>query len=220
LVTGALARKGVIKRTVAVVHRRPGPSGRRTVTKPNKEDAMPANCCEPLTDELIQRALDRIGLPYRYDCDGDLYIRIPGGSLEAYLQCWFLIEGETCRLFRLSCLVQPPIPWQNVTDALAACQAFHETFRFGRLLLHADEGRRACNFRFEGQIDVTPGISDALLETYIRSHVASVLAFLAQACRDTRLFVKPPPKRHHKPAVTDGKKRKNRRRSGKKGDDA
>jgi hypothetical protein len=169
---------------------------------------MPRTCCEPLADALIIRALDRIGLPYTEDCDGDLYTRIPGGSSDAYLQVWFLREGESAMIFRLSCLVQPPVQSQNVAEAFAACQAFHETFRFGRLFLQAGEGQRSLNFRFEGQLDVTGGISGALLETYIRSHVASVCAFLAQARRDTHLFDEPPPKRRRKQGSTAGKRRK------------
>jgi hypothetical protein len=155
---------------------------------------MPPTRAQPVTQTLLCRALDRIGQPYTHR-DGDLYAVIPSRERpDAYLQVWFLIDGQTDKIFRLSCLVQPPIPWQNVPEAMFSCESYHENFRFGRLYLWAEEGQSVTNLRFEGQIDVTDGVSEAFLGTYIASHLANICAFLAQALRDTPLFGDHPPK--------------------------
>jgi hypothetical protein len=168
---------------------------------------------QPATKALIARSLDRTRIDWGLDCDDDPYVVIPSKERpESFLQCWFLLEGQVDKIFRLSCLVQPVIPWKNLAEALILCNQYPERFRFGRLYCQpAAEPEEGITLYFEGQLDVTDGVSEAFLATFIESHVASICAFLAKAFRNKKLFA-PPPKPRRKRSSADGKKQGSRRR--------
>jgi hypothetical protein len=177
---------------------------------------MPPIRVQPVTQNFLTRALDRTPLADTRDCDGDPYAYLAGKKPGEGLQCWFLLEcrdGHAYKIFKLCCLVQPVIPWRNLPAAMIACNRYNETYRFGKLYCEpADEPQAGVSLRFEGQLDVSDGISEAFLATFINSHLASVCDFLSKDCGDDELFASLPAKPRRKRSSADGKKQGRRRR--------
>jgi hypothetical protein len=168
---------------------------------------MPPTRVQPVTQAFLSRVLDRTGLVWTRDPDGDCYAHLSGKTLEQYLQCWFLLEHDN-KIFKLSSLVQPVIPWQNLPEAMIQCHRYNETYRFGKLYCQpADEPEAGISLHFEGQLDVSSGISEAFLATYINSHLASVCDFLAKVFKNKQLFGSQQPKPSRKDARSSGKRK-------------
>ena len=64
------------------------------------------------------------------------------------------------------------IPVEKWPDALEVCNTYNKNYRFGRLLLYVAEGQKEAKLYLEGQIDITEGISEALLQSFIATHLA------------------------------------------------
>lgn len=167
---------------------------------------MPPTRAQPVTNALLTRALERAGVNFTRR-DGDHYAVLTSGEHpESYLQCWFLLK-QAEKIFRLSCQVQPPILWKRLPEALITSNRYHEQYRFGRLYVTpADEPKAGVTLHFESQIDVTAGVSELFLSTFIASHLASVSVFLAQALRDNQLFASPKLKQARKRTAKGAKK--------------
>jgi hypothetical protein len=170
---------------------------------------MPLTRAQPVTQALLTRALDRTPLDYTRDSDGDPYAFIAGAKPGQGLQCWVLLEcraGQAYQIFKLTSLVRPVIPWQNLPDALLAANRYNETHRFGKLYVApADDPQNGVSLRFEGELDVSDGVTAEFLSTYAVSHIASICAFLSQLFEDDQLFATPPSKPNRKNGKSTGR---------------
>jgi hypothetical protein len=153
--------------------------------------AMPQPVVEPLTNNLTRRALDALSLPNSRDEDGDWFTVIPGRDSRSDLVCYFIVYGETRKIFRLVCLFDAHIHKRKWAAALQLCNTYNTESRFGRAVLSIQEGQEVGTLRFDVSIDCTDGVSHEFLETLISSHIASACMFYRMAHEDNGLSLTP-----------------------------
>jgi len=152
-----------------------------------RSSALPQPVIEPLTNDLTRRALDALSLPNSLDEDGDPFAVIPGGGNRSDLVCYFIVNGQSRKMFDVVCLFDAHIPKQKWIAALRLCHTFHENCRFGRAHLRTHEGQEEATLRFDAAIDCTDGVSQEFLQTFISSHIASACMFYKMAYADKAL---------------------------------
>jgi hypothetical protein len=159
--------------------------------------AMPSTINQPLTNDLIRRALDALSLPNSRDEDGDWFTVIPGGDSRSDLVCFFIAYGESRKMFHLVCMFDAKIPKRKWPVALQLCNAYHADSRFGRAVLSIQEGQEEATLRFDAAIDCTDGVSQEFLQKLITSHIASACMFYNMAHEDKALSLTRPKKRRN-----------------------
>jgi hypothetical protein len=148
---------------------------------------MPQPVIEPLTTNLTRRSLDALSLPNSFDEDGDCYTVISGGDGRSDLVCYFIVYGQTRKMFHLVCLFDAKIPKRKWPAALQLCNAYHADSRFGRAVLLIQEGQEEATLRFDTSVDCTEGVTQDFLQTFITSHIASACMFYTMAHEDKAL---------------------------------
>jgi hypothetical protein len=127
---------------------------------------------KPLSKRHIEQVLDTIhggGLLTR-DRDGDPTLIIPSDKGAGDLVCWFLVNAE---FFHLICWVGPEIPRSQWLTACAVCNMYHRYSLLGRAVPHSRQGDDVATLRLEAAFDCSDGVSEAFLQTYIVTHLAS-----------------------------------------------
>jgi|RhiMetdeSRZDD1v2_1073273.scaffolds.fasta_scaffold88803_3 hypothetical protein len=148
---------------------------------------LPQPVIEPLSKNLTRRSLDALSLPNSFDEDGDSYTVLPSGDGRSDLVCYFIVYGETRKMFHLVCLFDAPIPKRKWGAALQLCNAYNTEACFGRAVLRTQEGQELGTLRFDAAMDCTDGISQEFLQTLISSHIASACMFYNMAHEDKAL---------------------------------
>jgi hypothetical protein len=147
---------------------------------------------QPLSQALIERTLDGLEIAHRRDADGDICVVFSDTTprIGSDLNCWLMVaHGE---IFRLVCMVAPKVPATNFPRALVACNAAHMKFRFGRFLLHIEEGQSEGRLRGDAQVLLEEGVTETFLANFIMSHLACAHEFFETAW-EQGLYQDPPP---------------------------
>jgi len=127
---------------------------------------------KPLSKQRIEQVLANVNLGdlLTRDHDGDPLIVIPSDKGEGDLVCWFSLAAE---LFHLICTLSPKIPRCQWPTATAVCNTYHRISILGRAVLNIREGQDVAALRLEAAFDCSDGVSDAFLQTFIVTHIAS-----------------------------------------------
>ena len=134
---------------------------------PQNGAAMHTSTKQALSKGLIERCLAGVDLQYGRDHDGDVVTCFSGDGLGGDLIAWFLIVGEKRDIFRLLCMVEHKVPQSKWANALLVCNEYHNTARFGRAYLNIKEDQPEADLYFDSQIDLTEGVTEAYLQTFI-----------------------------------------------------
>lgn len=159
----------------------PAPNTQDILPTLAENGGIPQPVLEPLTNNLSRRALDALGMPNSRDEDGDWFSVIHGGDGRSDLVCYFIVYGETRKMFQLVCMFDAHIPKRKWGAALQLCNAYHAESHFGRAVLRIQEGQEEATLRFDAAIDCTDGVSQEFLQTLIASHIASACMFYNMA---------------------------------------
>ena len=137
---------------------------------------------------IVERAVEKIGVFYTYDRDGKLYTPFPGRNHVKVVHAWYSLARAG--IFRLTCLIDPPIPSRNVPEALRVCNDYHAQHLFGRLYVenYDIEGQSVALLWFESQVVISDTVSVDFLATFIKSRLATGLAYLAEPQTQKRLY--------------------------------
>jgi hypothetical protein len=142
----------------------------------------------PPEKDIVERALEKIGGYYTRDRDGKLYTPLSGTNRVKAVHAWYSLSSKG--IFRLICLVDPPIPPRNVREAMGVCNDYHTHYLFGRLYVDTPqiEGEAVTLLWFESQLDISAGVSVDFLATFIQSRLATGCAYLAEPQTQKRLY--------------------------------
>jgi hypothetical protein len=148
--------------------------------------AIPPTVNQPLTNDPIRRVLDALGIPHILD-NGVHHCIFPGGDRRSHMLCWFQLQSDARKIFKLVCTFDALIPQRKWAAALRLCNTYHAESRFGRAFLDFGEGQSEARFFFESQIDVTEAATDAFLKSFIHFNLASAFMFYNMAYEDKAL---------------------------------
>ena len=147
---------------------------------------LPPSEIQPLTQDLIEAALDALDIDWERDTNNDPFVVIQGGNNLFEMGCWFAINEE--HIFSLYCLVFPPIPKSKFLDTVLLCNEYALQNRFGRFQIMNEPEHEEATLWFEAQLDLCDGTTAAFLQTFIMSHLSSAEAFLSESSVQQRLF--------------------------------
>jgi hypothetical protein len=136
------------------------------------------NTIQLLTDDIIGAAVGSMA-----NCtlkpDGSFGMVIPGKRIPLSLRCSFLRRHQA--IFTLSCEVSPPIPKRKWDEAMCLCHEYHVTQPFGRFFLQPGNAEQTqATLCFDAHLDASDGITVALLETFVVSHLSGACGFLLE----------------------------------------
>jgi hypothetical protein len=147
---------------------------------------LPPSEIQPLTQDLIEAALDALDLDWERDENNDLFVVIQGENDPVEMGCWFLTNEN--HLFSLHCLVFPPIPKSKFLDAVLLCNEYALQKPFGRFQVRIKAEEEEATLWFDAHLDLCNGTTAAFLQTFIDSHLSSADAFLSGASVQQLLF--------------------------------
>jgi hypothetical protein len=140
--------------------------------------AMPKKsvAVKKLSKQLVEEVLANVNVAgfHTRDRDGNLTLKIPSDGGECDLLCWFQVTAE---FFYLVCTLSPSITQRQWPNAVAVCNAYHRYSILGRAVLNIREGQQEASLCFEAAIDCSDGVSEAFLQNFIVTHLASACFF-------------------------------------------
>jgi hypothetical protein len=143
------------------------------------QDGLPGS--EPPSKRLIERALEALGIVYAQEGSGAPSAVFSNEEMGWSMRFRFLLDGQTRAYFSVTGTLDVPIPERRVGEALLVCNHYAATCSFGRFSVSREAGQAGFTLSFDAIIDVTDGISQAFLQTFISSHIGTALAFLSRA---------------------------------------
>jgi hypothetical protein len=168
--------------------------------------ALPNTLMEPLSQGLIERALDSLEFPHRPTATGD---RISSFSdlqnqIGSLVRVVYTVEEPD--IFRVMAGVERRVPAAKVASALRACSAYWAHFPFGRVGLVFHEGTDDGSLFFDSQILLLGGASEQFLASFIMSNVGNAIAFFHHAW-EQGLYTASQPKASPKNGRSSGKRK-------------
>jgi hypothetical protein len=143
-----------------------------------------SNGNQPLTKELIERALDGLGIAHRRDAQGDIFVYFTDTKprIGSDLNCWLMIDHGD--ILRVLATVDPKVPEENWSRAIVACNSHHQTARFGKVGLYTEVEQRTGRLFLDAQILLLHGASEDFLASFIMTNLGSAHSFFEIAYRE------------------------------------
>jgi hypothetical protein len=159
---------------------------------------------------LVERTLD--GMELKYLREREEVFCMMSESDGATLWVQFLVVGDERNILRITCTDNRPVPKCHWQRAFAICNAYHATYRFGRIYLAVEEGQSGGMLRFDAQLLVPEAVTEDFVKHFIYANLVCAHEFFGTAGRGPGSSAgadQPVPPRERLPAA--GQKRKGRK---------